>query len=305
MYFAHQVAHVPLEAPPNSKFAAACSKVTDPKRNVYCRMLAALDDSLQRVISQFKAKGMWDDTLLIVTTDNGGIPDVANVFPASAGSNWPLRAGKGTVFEGGVRGQAFVNGGKNVVPSDKRGTRVSRPLLHVTDWFPTIAAFANAPGVPSDVDGINLLPMLFKNQTQSVHASLPLNINYDIGYPNSGHQVSILAEDGWKLLDFAIGGPVLNYDGWFGYLNHGYGAPFNQSAPPNATPGKFLFNVLHDPEERNNLYSKNTAQLARLQNILKQYMKDYSKPQDNKFHWDGLPELHNGMWAPFYPALRK
>ena len=67
-------------------------------------MLSALDDSLSAVVDAFKARGMWEDTVMIFTTDNGG-----NLH--GSGYNFPLRGGKYSEFEGGVRATGWVNGG--------------------------------------------------------------------------------------------------------------------------------------------------------------------------------------------------
>lgn len=55
------------------------------------------------------------------------------------GSNWPLRGFKGNHWEGGIRAVGFVHG--NLLQDNIRGT-VSRDLLHVTDWFPTLVNLA-------------------------------------------------------------------------------------------------------------------------------------------------------------------
>ena len=73
---------------------------------------------------------LWNDTLLIVTTDNGGIP------PAG-GYNWPLRGHKGSLWEGGLRGVGFVHGKM----LKKTGIKCAE-LLHVTDWYPTLLYLA-------------------------------------------------------------------------------------------------------------------------------------------------------------------
>jgi len=75
---------------------------------------------------------LWDDTLVIVSTDNGGTVTVGS-------SNFPLRGGKKTLWEGGVRATGFVTGGW--LPDERRGEEMNA-LMHVTDWLPTLCAFA-------------------------------------------------------------------------------------------------------------------------------------------------------------------
>lgn len=74
-------------------------------------MVSAMDESLGNVTNALRQRGMWDNTLLIWSADNGG---------DGAKNNWPYRGGKYSDFEGGVRAAAFVSGG--VVPPSLRGS---------------------------------------------------------------------------------------------------------------------------------------------------------------------------------------
>merc|ERR1712137_1445094 len=105
MYFAHQEIHIPLQAPPEPEYAELCADVTATEnRNTLCQMTARLDKSIGDFVDMLKARDMWEDTLLWITTDNGGMTQYQTDFPGSASSNFPLRGGKTTLFEGGVRG---------------------------------------------------------------------------------------------------------------------------------------------------------------------------------------------------------
>ena len=82
-----------------------------------------------------KEHGMWDNTLMVVTSDNGGPVDPHE----SAATNYPLRGGKYRDWEGGVRATAFVSGG--YIPKERRGKMVRDPI-HICDWYATLPALA-------------------------------------------------------------------------------------------------------------------------------------------------------------------
>ena len=133
-------------------------------------MVSALDDSLLAVVDAFKNKGMWAHTLMVFTTDNGG-----NL--GGSGINYPLRGGKYTFWQGGVRGIGVVGGG--LLPDQLRGSSW-RGAMHQADFYATIAALAGIDD-PSDgtgplpVDGVNVWPALSTNGT-SPREEVPLQI---------------------------------------------------------------------------------------------------------------------------------
>lgn len=95
-------------------------------------MVSAMDDSVERIRSALEFRGLLKNSILVFTTDNGG---PADGFNDNAASNWPLRGVKATLWEGGVRGIAFV--WSPFIPKPHRG-RVSMDLMHITDWLPTL-----------------------------------------------------------------------------------------------------------------------------------------------------------------------
>jgi arylsulfatase B/arylsulfatase I/J len=119
--FAHQLIHQPLQKPPNHM--AACDGITPDlpageDRNTLCQMTVELDTQIGVLVDMLKMRDLWDNTFVWVTTDNGGMtiglkeqqkPPANAVYSVS--SNYPLRGGKATLFEGGVRGVSFVSGG--------------------------------------------------------------------------------------------------------------------------------------------------------------------------------------------------
>ncbi|GAU91612.1 hypothetical protein RvY_03837 [Ramazzottius varieornatus] len=98
-----------------------------------------------------------NNTILILASDNGGAPAELNFNPAvqaiNHGQNWPLRAEKGSFFEGGVRVPAFVWS-----PLSKRRGRMTDQLFHAVDWLPTLWEAADgdpAELVNAGLDGVS------------------------------------------------------------------------------------------------------------------------------------------------------
>jgi arylsulfatase A-like enzyme len=117
-------------------------------------MLTELDDGVAAVLAALSAKGMADNTLVVFVSDNGG--------PLEHSTNFPLRGGKHTFYEGGVRVTAFVSGG--ALPSERRGSTWSG-LSHASDWYRTLVEGVAGATVPTDtgptpVDGFNIFPSL-------------------------------------------------------------------------------------------------------------------------------------------------
>ena len=137
-YLAFQAIHAPQQAPQAyvDGYCTTAIPASQPVRRIACAQMRAVDDGVATVIAAYKAAGIWDDTLLIFTADNGGNTD-------TGGSNAPLRGAKATMYEGGMRAAAFVSGA-GLAPT-VRGT-ISHELYSLVDWLPTIAgAIAGVP----------------------------------------------------------------------------------------------------------------------------------------------------------------
>jgi len=141
LYVAFQAVHAPDEAP-DAYVRPYKRSIRTAKRRIYAGMLSALDEAVGNITRRLASAGMWEDTLLVFTTDNGGPSETCAV---QGSSNWPLRGGKCTVWEGGTRGMAFVHGAG--LP---RGAAYDG-LVHAVDWLPTLAGNSG----PLPLDGVD------------------------------------------------------------------------------------------------------------------------------------------------------
>src|SRR4051794_33467205 len=174
-------------------------------RRTYAGMVAAMDEAVGRIAAAIDARGMRPNTLFFFSSDNGG------PAPGRVTSNGPLRAGKATLYEGGVRVPAFATWEGHIKP----GTVVHAPL-HMVDWYPTLLSLAGTP--PSHdlpLDGRDAWPAITRGAA-SPHESILLNAT-----PTSG---AIRVGD-WKL--------VLNGSDAGG--DDDGGAPPNKKAQPRDT----------------------------------------------------------------------
>ena len=158
LYLAYNAPHGPLQAPPD--MLARVSSIEDPRRQTYAAMVTALDDGVGEVVELLDELGLNDSTLAFFLSDNGG------PTPANASDNSPLRATKGTVYEGGVR-VPFVVAWPGRLPA---GVAFDSPVSSL-DIFPTAAAAAGVE-LPAGLDGVDLMPFLSGAESTAPHAQL-------------------------------------------------------------------------------------------------------------------------------------
>lgn len=217
------------------------------ERRIYAGMLAAMDEAIGRVVAAIEKKGMRENTLIFFCSDNGG------PSPGVVTSNGPLRAGKATLYEGGVRVPAVA-----VWPGKiKAGAIVDAPL-HMVDWYPTLLKLAGVSMVQKQpLDGRDAWPAITQGAA-SPHEEILLNITLTGGAIRVGD---------WKL--------VMN-----GQLSDGD----DSAVATNAKAGKKkagktggevveLFNLKDDPYEKKNLAAENPAKVQDLQARLAGYRK--------------------------------
>eukprot|EP00041_Stephanoeca_diplocostata_P021574 m.504162 g.504162 ORF g.504162 m.504162 type:complete len:330 (+) comp21856_c0_seq1:211-1200(+) len=172
LYHAWQECHTPNEVPTSYLQA----NIDFPLRQVYEGMAYFMDVHIATIVERLKAKGLYDQTLIVFSSDNGGREDLQ-----FGGNNYPLRGMKFTDFEGGTRVAAFASGG--VIPPHMRGGRVSE-LMHICDWYATFAYLAGVDPVDHSaaayhlppIDSVNLWPTL-SNNASSTRTTIVLSMS--------------------------------------------------------------------------------------------------------------------------------
>ncbi|KAL9988762.1 hypothetical protein ACROYT_G003245 [Oculina patagonica] len=170
LYMAFQNVHFPVEAPQH--YVNKYSFIKNDLRRRYAGMVDILDEAVGNITKVFTSVGLWNDTLVIFSTDNGGLP-------SAGGFNWPLRGTKHTVWEGGARGAGFVYG--NLL--EQKGVR-NKELLHATDWYPTLIKLAGGsydPKFPKPVDGFDVWETISSGK-HSPRNEVLINIDTTQGY---------------------------------------------------------------------------------------------------------------------------
>lgn len=113
----------------------------------YAAMVASMDENIGRILDGLDRFGLDDNTLVIITSDNGGLRDVTNQAP--------LRAGKGTYYEGGIRVPLLIRWPGRIEAGSTINYRVSN-----LDLYPTLQSIVSPPRKAEALDGLNLLPLL-------------------------------------------------------------------------------------------------------------------------------------------------
>jgi arylsulfatase A-like enzyme len=143
LYLAHSMPHVPLFASEGFRGRT--------RQGLYGDVVQEIDDTVGRILATLQRLELDESTLVIFTSDNGPWLSYGN----HAGSTGPLREGKGTSFEGGVR-VPFVARWPGRIP---RGAVVREPAMTI-DLLPTIAELVGAPLPEQPIDGKDIRPLL-------------------------------------------------------------------------------------------------------------------------------------------------
>lgn len=206
LYLPHYGVHSPYQAKADlieqfkNKAITSESGHHDP---VYAAMIASVDQSVGRILAKLDELGIAENTLVIFSSDNGGVGGYQRegIQAKDVTDNAPLRGGKGTLYEGGIR-VPWVFRWKGVIPTGK----VSDSPINSVDLYPTLLELAGAnPPEKHHLDGSSYVSLL-KSPEQPL-PSRPLYWHFP-GYLGSNNltwrttPVSVIRVDDWKLLHY-------------------------------------------------------------------------------------------------------
>ncbi len=191
VYLPHYAVHTPLMGKP--EVIAKYKRKADPKNPqhnpVYAALIESVDDSVGRILQKLDELKLAENTVVIFTSDNGGL------LQNDVTSNLPLRAGKGSAYEGGVRVPLFIKWPGVTKPASICDTPVITP-----DYFPTILDMAGLTAwKPSSLDGESLVPLL--KQTGGLRRKT-IFWHYPHYHPGGATPYSAIREGDLKLIEF-------------------------------------------------------------------------------------------------------
>jgi len=167
------------------------TQVRDPRES-YMGLMKMIDDSVAVLVERLKEKGLWENTLVIFTSDNGPHSE-GGYRPEMLESAGPLRGQKRDLYEGGIR-VPFIAHWPGVIEAGRETGHVSA----FWDFLPTVCEIVSVPA-PEGIQGISYLPTLRGEAGQEAHRSLYWESH------QSGARRALRAGD-WKVVQYAVAG---------------------------------------------------------------------------------------------------
>jgi arylsulfatase A-like enzyme len=164
LYLSFNAPHTPMHA--RESDLPNLAGIPDDRRRKYASMMTAMDAAIGQVLSELKATGVDQHTLIVFLSDNGG-PQKGDPS-VNGSSNRPFRSGKAQTYEGGIRVPMLMSL-PGVIPAD---TVYDKPVISL-DVLPTMLAAAGQKAIAdTPMDGVNLLPFVTGKETGRPHERL-------------------------------------------------------------------------------------------------------------------------------------
>ncbi|MEO1616768.1 MAG: sulfatase [Planctomycetota bacterium] len=240
--------HAPFDA--KADLIEAYRKRVDPKDTqrcpTYAAMIESMDDAVGTLVDELDRLGLSENTIIVFASDNGG-----NMYNEVEGerptSNRPLRGGKATMYEGGVRGPAIV-----VWPGKVPLRSKSDQIIQTIDYYPTLLDLLDLQAPANQVmDGISIVPALEGRplSRQAVFTYFP----HAPGVPEWMPPAVSVHQGDWKLIRIFHGGEVVD-----GQRSHRWK----------------LFNLANDVGEEKNVADQFPEKLAELDGLIEDHLRE-------------------------------
>lgn len=242
LYMAHYAIHIPINKDKRF-YQKYIDKGLDPKEAAYAALIEGMDKSLGDIMDWLETKQIQDNTIILFLSDNGGFATDSKWRSGELYTqNAPLKSGKGSVYEGGIRIPMIVK-----YPGITNSDAVCDVPVIIEDVFPSILEMAGIHTYKTiqKTDGVNFVPLLKSAETQK-HKQRSLMWNYPNLWDGTGLGVGpacTIRKGDWKL--------IFHYD----------------------TGAKELYNLNADIGENNNLIDVETDTAKKLSGELSRYLR--------------------------------
>lgn len=249
LYLAFDNPHIPLAAPAKGIAANA-----DSFHPTYAALIESLDVAVGRVLKALEEQGVAQNTMVIFASDNGGV-HISELKESPATYNAPSRAGKGFVYEGGIRTPLIIR-----YPGRLASRVIAEPVV-LGDLVPTMCALAKVPA-PAPLDFQDISPLLFDSKP-ATDAKPRALFWHQPHYMNQGGKPAGVTQEGeWKLIEHYEDGSLE------------------------------LFNLAKDPSETTDLAAAEPARVATLRGKLEAWRRSVgaeptkANPNFNRAAWE-------------------
>ncbi|EWH10248.1 sulfatase [Catenovulum agarivorans DS-2] len=227
IYMSYNAPHTPLQAP--EKTIAKYKHIEDKERRIYAAMVGEMDQGIGLLVDALKRTGQYENTLIFFLSDNGGVYPEEWLPTFDWSDNSPFRRGKVALLEGGIHVPFVAHWPAKI----KQGFEFDG-LVSALDIAATSVAIAGADSSDGLLEGVNLVPYMTQQKTDSPHKALFWRLE------EADHIWAVRTEK----------------------------AKYMRQPLPNV--GRSFFDMVNDPYERNNIVDQKPqqqAELAKLWNI--------------------------------------
>ncbi|MCG6188617.1 sulfatase [Maribellus maritimus] len=199
--------HRPLQAKEDKieKYRALRDTTKRHHNPVYAAMVEHVDDAVGKLLNMLEESGLEKETIILFTSDNGGLIGNRNKISKQVTSNYPLRSGKGDCYEGGVRVPFIIKWPEKIAA----GTIDETPVTSI-DIYPTVLGLTGSPMKPaSEIDGIDFSKLMVQGQKITREA---IYWHYPHYHLQGATPYSAIRKGDWKLIEFFETGEVELYN---------------------------------------------------------------------------------------------